>query len=334
MAAEPELSYPFDAGGATPSGAHAQRRISAFQFENQAAQEREEMHCEGQEDIERLNVKLADANRRMAALCAELHEKARQLERADAMKTRILSNISHEFRSPLHSILAITSLLLGHGEAGSSSEQFKLIGYIRNAADSLFNLVNDLLDLAKIASGKMEIHAVEFGAAELFATLRGMLPPPLLKPAVRLIFDVPASVPALYSDQGKITQILRNLIDNGLKFTEQGEVRVSAGYDQSNDTVTFAVRDTGVGIAAPDHEKIFEEFVQLDSPAQDKIKGTGLGLSICRDLATVLGGRISLESELGAGATFLLSVPRRALETGDIASDDESTRAQARQLAG
>jgi PAS domain S-box-containing protein len=291
-----------------------QRRL-ALEVEQQTARAREETLQERQQELERLNSKLAKANRRMITLYAALREKARQLKSADAMKTRFLSNISHEFRSPLHSIFGITSLLLCRAEGILNSEQDKLVGYIRNAADSLLELVNDLLDLAKIEAGKIDIRPGEFSAADMLATMRGMMPAALIDPAVQLIFEEPAGIPTFYTDQGKIAQILRNLIGNALKFTEQGEVRVSACYDEMSDRVTFSVRDTGLGIAPGDHQRIFDEFTQLDNPAQNKVKGTGLGLPLCRKLATLLGGRIALESEAGTGSKFSLVLPRRYMPT-------------------
>lgn len=307
----------------------------ALEVEQQAARSRERILCERQQELEHLNLKLANANRGMADHCAELRDRAQQLERAGARKMRVLAHISHEFRSPLHSIFAVTSLLLRGSEGNSSGEQHQLLGYIRNAADALLGLVNDLLDQAKFAAGKLDVRSVEFAAVEMFGALRAMLPQSLLNPGVRLVFDDPADVPPLCSDQAKIAQIVRNLIDNGLKFTESGEVRVSADYDPVEDSVTFAVQDTGIGIAAEDHEKIFEEFVQLDNSAQPKIKGTGLGLSLCRSLATVLGGRISVQSERGGGAKFSLVLPRHYMPASkEKARDHELIQRERNDLQG
>jgi CheY-like chemotaxis protein/two-component sensor histidine kinase len=196
-----------------------------------------------------------------------------------------------------------------------SSEQEKQVGFIRKAADSLLELVNDLLDLAKIRAGKIDVHPVEFEAANLFSALRGMLRSLLVNEAVKLVFEEPEDVPLLYSDEGKVSQILRNFISNALKFTERGEVRVSARHDEDRGMVTFTVSDTGVGIATQNHSRIFEEFTQLENPAQSQFKGTGLGLPLCRKLAELLGGKIELESELGVGSKFLVTLPvRYALE--------------------
>jgi PAS domain S-box-containing protein len=279
-----------------------------------------------QEELERLNRELEDINRGMVTLYAELDEKAKELRQADEMKTRFLSNISHELRTPLNSIFALSNLLLDHVDGELSSEQEKQVGFIRKAADSLLELVNDLLDLAKIRAGKIDVHPVEFEAANLFSALRGMLRSLLVNEAVKLVFEEPEDVPLLYSDEGEVSQILRNFISNALKFTERGEVRVSARHDEDRGMVTFTVSDTGVGIATQNHSRIFEEFTQLENPAQSQFKGTGLGLPLCRKLAELLGGKIELESELGVGSKFSVTLPVR-YATEDQADDVEEPAA-------
>ena len=309
-----------------------QQRSLALEMEQRAARVREESLRERQEELERLNGQLAGANRRVVSLYAELRQTARQLKHADERKTRFLSNMSHEFRSPLNSIFALTSLLLSRTDGELTSEQEKQVAYIRRAADSLLDLVNDLLDIAKIEAGKIEVRVGEFTAADLFMGLRSMLPASLASAAVDLAFEAPAGMPSLLTDEGKLTQILRNMIHNALKFTERGTVRIAAGYNHEAGMVAFSVSDTGIGIAAEDQERIFDEFAQVENPVQSKIKGTGLGLPLCRKLAALLGGRIELQSEPGVGSTFSLLVPRRYLPPvgrqgeGEIIPDGEMGR--------
>jgi len=261
-----------------------------------------------QAELTRLNRELEDTNRGVVALYAELDEKADHLRRADEIKSRFLSNMSHEFRSPLHSILALSGLLLGRIDGDLSPEQDQQVVYIRKAAQDLLELVNDLLDLAKVEAGKIEIKPLEFEVGNLFGALRGMLRPLLLNPAVNLTFDDATDVPTLFTDEGKVSQILRNFISNALKFTERGEIRVSAGMIDSGH-VCFTVRDTGIGIAAENIELIFKEFAQVDHPIQKRVRGTGLGLPLSKNLAELLGGSVSVESELGVGSAFMLRIP-------------------------
>jgi signal transduction histidine kinase/CheY-like chemotaxis protein len=262
-----------------------------------------------QDDLTRLNQELADTNRGVVALYAELDEKAEHLKRADEMKSRFLSNMSHEFRTPLNSILALSRLLTSEADGPLTGEQRTQVGYIRKAADDLSELVNDLLDLAKVEAGKVVVRPVEFRVADLFGALRGMLRPLLVNDAVALVFDDPEPLPPLYTDEAKVSQILRNFISNALKFTERGEVRVSARVAPGDETVVFSVADTGIGIAPEDQARIFEEFSQLDNPIQKRVRGTGLGLPLTRKLAALLGGTVGVVSQPGVGSTFSASIP-------------------------
>ena len=271
-----------------------------------------------QAELVHLNRELEDTNRGVVALYAELDEKADHLRRADELKSKFLSNMSHEFRSPLNSILALSGLLLDRSDGELNSEQDQQVGYIRRAAQDLLELVNDLLDLAKVEAGKVEPHTSEFEAANLFATLRGMLRPLLLSRSVDLTFEDVSGLPHIYSDEGKIAQILRNFISNALKFTERGEVRVQC-LVRGDDEVVFSVSDTGIGIAPEHIELIFQDFVQLDNPIQNKVKGTGLGLPLSKKLAELLGGSVSVESQPGLGSTFYLRIPLRYRDARDAA---------------
>ena len=275
-----------------------------------------------QEDLVRVNGELEDTNRGVLALYAELDERADHLRRADTLKSSFLSNMSHEFRSPLNSIQALSALLLDQIDGPLTAEQRKQVGYIKRASEDLSELVNDLLDLAKVEAGKVVVKPADFEVASLFGALRGMLRPLLVTSSVQLIFDDAADLPLVHSDEGKVSQVLRNFISNALKFTERGEIRVTARRD--GPCVEFAVADTGIGIALADQSRIFEEFTQVDHPIQGKVRGTGLGLPLSRRLAHLLGGEIFLESEPGRGSTFTLRLPALLQledEPGDILID-------------
>ncbi|MGE5538864.1 MAG: ATP-binding protein [Gemmatimonas sp.] len=262
------------------------------------------------EELEQVNQELQDTNRGVVALYAELDERADHLRRADQLKSRFLSNMSHEFRTPLNSILSLSRLLLERVDGELSAEQEKQVFFIRKAAENLTELVNDLLDIARVEAGKVVVAPKEFTVNDLFGALRGMLRPLLVGDAVSLIFEEPHAPLPLITDEGKVSQILRNFLSNAIKFTERGEVRVAAKLDDEADSVTFEVTDTGVGIAPEDIDAIWEEFEQVANRLQGRVKGTGLGLPLARRFANLLGGSVSVESVVGRGSTFRLTIPR------------------------
>lgn len=262
-----------------------------------------------QEELALLNRELEDTNRGVVALYAELDERADYLRRASELKTTFLSNVSHEFRTPLNSITSLSRILLDHMDGDLTPEQEKQVRYIADSARSLTDLVNDLLDLAKVEAGKVKIKIKTFEVSELFGALKGMLKPLLAdNTSVDLVFEDPSSIPPLHSDEGKVSQILRNFISNAIKFTPQGEIRVSAQVSHSGN-VLFRVSDTGIGIAPENHETIFQEFTQIENAFQTRYHGTGLGLPLCRNLAILLGGMVWVESELERGSTFYAEIP-------------------------
>jgi signal transduction histidine kinase/CheY-like chemotaxis protein len=263
-----------------------------------------------QTELARLNRELEDTNRGVVALYAELDEKADHLRRADELKSKFLSNMSHEFRSPLNSILALTGLLLNRSDGDLNEPQEQQVVYVKKAAQDLLDLVNDLLDLAKVEAGKVEVRPLEFEVENLFAALRGMLRPLLVNQSMDLIFDEASHIPPVYSDEGKVSQVLRNFISNALKFTDKGEIRVSVAMDSETD-VLFRVTDTGIGIAPENLDLIFQDFSQVDHPIQKRVKGTGLGLPLSKKLAEMLGGSVGVESEPGRGSEFSLRIPLR-----------------------
>ena len=260
--------------------------------------------------LEALQVEMEETNRGVLALYAELDTQAQQLRDATELKSRFLAYMSHEFRTPISSIRSLSRLLLDGVDGPLTPEQVKQVSFIQTTAAEFAEMVDDLLDLAKVEAGRIEISPAWFEMVDLFSALRGMFKPVLTNPDVTLVFEEPAHLPALYTDDKKLSQILRNFISNGLKFTSRGEVRVSA-VPNADETVTFAVADTGIGIASEHHHAIFQDFVQVNSPVQKRLRGTGLGLSLSKRLAVLLGGTVGLQSELGRGSTFSVTVPLR-----------------------
>ena len=264
-----------------------------------------------QEELTRLNAELEDTNRGVMALYSELDERATHLRAADETKTRFLSSVSHEFRTPVNSILALSKILLHRLDGELTQEQEKQVRYILQAADQLATLIDDLLDLRKVEAGKIQLRIEKFTCTDLFAALRGMFKPLATNDNVQLLIEEPDELPELCTDQGKVSQILRNLVSNALKFTVRGSVDVSCRLAPEGDLILFEVADTGIGIAPENHRRIFDEFSQVENPLQTTVKGTGLGLPLSQRLAGLLGGNIEIRSALGQGSTFTLAIPLR-----------------------
>jgi signal transduction histidine kinase len=267
------------------------------------------------DELHELTNELEHTNRGVVALHAELEATAQELRKASELKTRFLSNMSHEFRTPLNSILALARLLLDRTDGELSAEQEKQVRYISDAASGLTELVNDLLDIAKVEAGKVDVHPSKFTVFELFGALRGLLRPLRTNENVELIFEEPSGVPELFTDERKVTQVLRNFISNALKYTQRGAVTVSAEF-KLPENILFTVQDTGIGIARDFHDRIFEEFEQVPGVHQTRVKGTGLGLPLSKRLAELLHGSVSVVSEPGRGSMFFLDIPARWAATG------------------
>jgi len=307
-------TLPLSAPAVTPA---VLRRIAEALAARDAGSPLEEIRVQNQEllraldELRRRREELEDTNRGVLALYAELDEKVVQLRGVDQLKSRFLSNMSHEFRTPLNSIRALSRLLLDRADGDLTAEQEKQVTFIRQAADDFTALINDLLDLAKIESGKIDVRPRECTVEEIFSGLRGMFKPLLANKAPELVFEPPEDIPPLFTDYGKVVQILRNFLSNAIKFNERGEIRVSARPGDDGQTVLFAVADTGIGIAPEDQERIFDEYTQVETAQHGKAKGTGLGLPISRKLAEMLGGRVGVQSSPGAGSTFTAAIPVR-----------------------
>lgn len=261
-----------------------------------------------QEEMARLSTELEETNRGVVALTKELEDSAAALRQASETKSRFLSYMSHEFRTPLTSILALSRLLLNQADGPLGAEQQKQVAFIRKSAESLLEIVSDLLDISKVEAGRTEVRMAPVYVAALFGTLRGMMKPLQVNDAVSLVFEeTPRDLPVLVTDESKLAQILRNFVSNALKFTARGEVRVSAHV--AGGAVAIAVRDTGVGIPVEHQSRIFQEFTQIENPMQRATRGTGLGLSLSKKLAELLGGRVGFESRPGEGSAFWVELP-------------------------
>ena len=259
-------------------------------------------------ELDALRAELEETNRGVVALYGELDAQAERLREATELKSRFLAYMSHEFRTPINSIRSIARLLTDRLDGPLTPEQERQVMFIQDTATEFAAMVDDLLDLARVEAGRVDISPAWFEMVDLFTALRGMFKPILTNPDVVLVFEEPQDIPKLYTDHQKLSQILRNFISNALKFTQHGEVRVSARR-ADHEMVTFAVSDTGIGIAPEHHGAVFHDFAQLDSPIQKRLRGTGLGLSLSKRLAQLLGGSVGLQSELGKGSTFTVTIP-------------------------
>ena len=262
-----------------------------------------------QRELEQLNQELDETNGGVMALYAELDERTQQLHRVSELKSTFLSNFSHEVRTPVNSIMALSGILLNRLDGELTAEQQKQVSFIRQSAEQLSRLVNDELDMAKVEAGKISLRLSEFHIGQVFSALRGMFKPLLQNPAVSLIFDEPRCIPSLHSDEGKIGQILRNLIANASKFTKEGEIRVSAQLTADEQNIALTVADTGIGIAPEDQARIFQEFFQVGGETAARNEGAGIGLHLSRKLAELLGGSLSVSSKLSEGAVFTATIP-------------------------
>ena len=269
-----------------------------------------------------LSEELEATNRGVVALYAELDQRSEQLRTANEAKTRFLANVSHELRTPVTSVVGLTRLLRDPASDPLTAEQREELELIDVSAHSLLDLVNELLDLAKAESGRLEPTLEQTNLKAIFDSLRGSLRAFPRSDATTLVVDDPVDLPTVVTDPILLTQVLRNLVTNGLKFTPAGEVRLAATWDPGDRTVELTVRDTGIGIPRSEQERVFEEFHQVRHELQATVTGTGLGLPYARRLVEILGGTITVESAPNEGATFTVRLPREtpAPDEGVVAS--------------
>ena len=244
---------------------------------------------------------------------SELAQLNSRLERASRAKSEFLSNMSHELRTPLNAILGFTEMIVD-GLYGVVSEELKdPLCDIQVNGRHLLRLINEVLDLAKIEAGRMELALDEYSVAELVESVRTSMRSLAEEKGLRFVTDVAADLPLARGDSGRLTQCLMNLTGNALKFTHTGEVRI--GASRQGDDIVYQIGDTGIGIAPEHIDNVFAEFRQVDATVTRQFGGTGLGLSISKKFIEMHGGRIWVESRVGMGSTFFFSVPLRVGES-------------------
>ncbi|MGO4888405.1 response regulator [Anaerobacillus sp. MEB173] len=264
------------------------------------------------ESLEEQNKRFEQTNREVEKARAELEEKAKQLALSSKYKSEFLANMSHELRTPLNSLLILSKLLSDNHGANLSSKQIEYAKTIHSSGRDLLIIINDILDLAKIESGKVEVNPQRVEIKELVEVVEQSFRPIANEKNLTFAIDVKEGIPAsIYSDEQRIRQILKNLLSNAFKFTDKGGVTLEVDfspYSNQHSLFSFAVKDTGIGIPKAKQKLVFEAFQQADGTTSRKYGGTGLGLSICREMANLLGGRVVVESEEGKGSTFRLFV--------------------------
>ena len=260
---------------------------------------------------EQLEEKVREATAELVRRNELLQRQHLELEQASQLKSQFLANMSHEFRTPLNAILGYTSMLLGGVSGEMSAPQKQKLQRVDSNSRHLLSIINDILDISRIEAGKMPLHFEEFELRTLLNELFAELEPLIQKARLKTLTELLPGLPPLYSDRQKVKQIVLNLLTNAIKFTPQGFVKVRVRPDDERREMRIAVQDTGIGVAPQDREKVFEDFRQADNSVTREYGGAGLGLAICRRLASMLGGRIELESQLGRGSTFTLVIPRR-----------------------
>jgi signal transduction histidine kinase len=272
-----------------------------------------------QEELRQVNGELDSKVDQLAQANLQLYE-------MNHLKTDFLTTMTHELRTPLNSILGFSDVLAGADNL--TERQQRYVKNIQTSGKDLLTLINDILDLAKIEAGKMDLHPVEFAMSDLMERLTSMMRPLAERKNIELIGHCGSALPVLYQDAGKLQQILFNLLSNAVKFTpDGGRVQVSADV-ADGDAMDLIVEDTGVGIPLEDQDSIFEKFRQGNTTPGSRTNsltrefaGTGLGLSIVRELTKLLGGEVSLVSELGKGSRFTVRLPRSLPDENRLSAD-------------
>ena len=270
-----------------------------------------------QAELEQTNAQLSEFADRMEQqrdalqqAQVELEQRAAELQRASQYKSEFLANMSHELRTPLNSSLILARLLADNAHGNLSEEQVKFAESIYSAGNDLLTLINDILDIAKVEAGKLEVRPQPTALAPLAEGLKNMFEPLAATKSLTLDIVVAPDAPeTIFTDTQRLEQILKNLLSNAIKFTDRGTVALHMVRQPADGTIAFEVRDTGIGIPPAQQDLVFEAFRQADGTTSRKHGGTGLGLSISRDLARLLGGDIAVSSQPGQGSTFTLTLP-------------------------
>ena len=260
--------------------------------------------------LEERNIAYNEKNNLLIAASADLRKKAEQLELSSKYKSEFLANMSHELRTPLNSILLLSKLMTDNIEGNLSDDQIEYASVINKAGTSLLELINDILDLSKIESGKMDVNAEFFALKDFEKEIFDLFHPISSDKSIEFKVNIRKECPeTIFTDKLRIGQVVKNLLSNAFKFSPNGKVDLNISMDKKAEMISFSVVDNGIGIPKEKQSLVFEAFRQADGSTRRKYGGTGLGLSISREIAHLLGGEIKLESEPGKGSDFTITIP-------------------------
>ena len=328
---EPETgrAVPMEAvAGTMMSGPSELTGVVTVLHDQTEAIERERLYAELQSASAQLEVKVREATAELAHQNELLRRQALALEQASAAKSQFLANVSHEFRTPLNAILGYSLMLMGGFYGQLSDDQSRTVQRIDANSKHLATLINDVLDIERIEAGRMPLQISQFPVHDVVREVMEELQGVIAQSTATVSVLLPADLPRLKSDRQKLKQILVNLLSNALKYTKDGTVEILARTESAANRIQLSVRDTGAGIAPEDHTRIFEPFQQAKRVITRPQGGTGLGLAISRRLARMLGGDISVQSQLGAGSTFTVALPVRVRTRAPQFRQDSSRRQQ------
>lgn len=256
---------------------------------------------------------LEEKNRAIEEARQAINEKVEELETTGKYKSEFLANMSHELRTPLNSILVLARILKDNKPANLSEDQIKYASVIFNAGNDLLTLINDILDLSKIESGKLDMHNEDIKVSDILNDMEMLFAEMAVNKKIKFTTSTNNAPATIFTDKVRVEQVIKNLLSNAFKFTpENGSISVDVTPGKTPETIAFSIKDTGIGIAEEKQKIIFEAFQQADGSTSRKYGGTGLGLSISRELTFLLGGSISINSKQGEGSEFTLTIPVEA----------------------